>query len=105
MRRPAVTSWRKGRMSSGFSGPPNAIRSTESAALIAVPTVLSRLVRARALPAQRELVNHLHHGDHVLDGRLGKHAVAEVEDVAGPAGGPIQDRPDVPLDLGGPWGE
>src|SRR3990167_5821924 len=88
MRRPAVTSWRKGRISSGFSGPPNAIRSTESAALIAFlggglrpPSDSSPRGVARAKPAlerrpgaliwplraegaassARELVKHLHH--------------------------------------------
>ena len=36
----------------------------------------------------------------MVDGRLGQDAVAEVEDVAGPAAGLLEDAPSLPLDLG-----
>src|SRR5262245_24836598 len=58
-------------MSSGFSGPPKAISSTESTSRTPSPC--------------RQLVHHVDERDDRIDRRLLVDAVAEIEDVTGPA--------------------
>ena len=44
-------------------------------------------------------MDHVDQGPHVVDGGVRQDAVAEVEDVAGPAGGLVEDAPGLALDL------
>src|SRR5260370_41987521 len=92
IRRPRVTLSRNGRTSSRAVGPPNAISRTES-------------ITRRAASSLRHVVNHVHQGDDVVDRRLGQDAVSEVEDVAGPAAGAIEDRADPDPEVLGAVGE
>src|SRR3990167_8396790 len=82
MRRPAATISRKGRTSSGLSGPPKAMSRTESKALIAPPPRRS---------SARHLVDHVHQRPDVVHWGLLVNAVAEVEDVAGSPRGAVED--------------
>src|SRR5712691_8151994 len=142
MRRPRATFWRKGRISSGFVGPPKAINSTASTVTVtraASPpqaeggergvrpgSVVTRaasppraeggerwvrpgsVVTRAASPPRAEggergvrpgsvrsslgthLMDHVDQRLHVIERRGGQDAVAEVEDVAGTAGGAAQ---------------
>src|SRR5437868_2430374 len=77
MRRPRVTMSRNGRISSGRLGPPKATSSTASYRMPSAPV--------------GKLVDDLDEDLHVLDGRVLVDAMTEVEDVARPPAGGIQD--------------
>src|SRR3990167_5042823 len=81
MRRPAVTIWRKGRISSGFSGPPNATSRTESKSVTgdASRWKLSEGGQASSPrgSSARHLVDHVHQRPHMIHRRLLVHALAE----------------------------
>src|SRR5262249_43147497 len=130
IRLPRATFCRNGRISSGFVGPPNAMRRT---AWIIVTGAASParaeggerwgrpgcVVTGAASPARaeggerwvrpgcvrpllgRHLVDHVDERLHVVDGRVGQDAMAEVEDVAGAAAGAAQDIGDPLADVRG----
>src|SRR5713101_10211101 len=109
MRRPRATFWRKGRISSGFVGPPKAINSTASTVTVtraASPPRAEggeRWVRPGSVRSSlgTHVMDHVDQRLHVIDRRGGQDAVAEVEDVAGTAGGAAQDVGDPLADVRG----
>src|ERR1700739_4427722 len=94
MGRPAVTRSRKGQTSARLVGPPKPIRIT-------APYGASTVIAFRS---PRSLLAHFVHGvdqrAHVIDRRFGQDAVAEVEDMAGAAGRPVENQADAPANLG-----
>ena len=79
---PCVTRARNGRISSGEVGPPKAIRENS--------LIRKNSLAGHALPCA-ELVNRFDHGDDVIDRRFGQHAMAQVENMAGPAAGAVRE--------------
>src|SRR5213596_2852583 len=104
MRRPRATFWRKGRISSGFVGPPNAMRSTASIIVTRAASPPRAEGGERWVGSVRQslgghFMDHVDQRLHVIDRRGGQDAMAEVEDVAGAAGGAAQDVGDPLADV------